>query len=169
METRSRGTVVMAVYDDPEQAKRAVEELRRFDFRDEEIGLAVYGEVAQSGTARRPAETNATVPRPAAGALLGGVLGAVAAGAIPALGAVLAGGILGAVLEGATAGGLLGALLDLGVPEPQAHSYVQAVEPGRAIVVVVAGERADEADDILQAYGPYKVELAADTRLSATD
>jgi hypothetical protein len=43
----------MAVYDDPEQAKRAVEELRRFDFRDEEVGLAVSRRLRVTRRARR--------------------------------------------------------------------------------------------------------------------
>jgi hypothetical protein len=169
MESPTRGTVVMAVYDDPEQAKRAIEELLRFEFRDEQIGLAIYGETAPSADPSPPAERKATVPPPATGALVGGVLGAMAAGAIPGLGAVLAGGILAGAVEGATAGGLLGALLDLGVPEPQARSYVEVVEVGRAIVIVQAGERVEEADDILQAYGPYEVKFAADARLPDGD
>jgi hypothetical protein len=81
----------------------------------------------------------------------------------------VAGGILAGVLEGAAAGGLLGVLLNLGLPEPQARSYVQAVEVGRAIVVVQAEDRVDEADDLLQAYGPYQITRADRTTPPACD
>ena len=85
-------------------------------------------------------------------------MGGLAAVALPGLGTLLAGGILAGLLEGAAAGGLAGVLLSLGVPESEAHAYGQAVEVGRALVVVRADDRVDEADDILQAYRPYQVE-----------
>jgi hypothetical protein len=159
MEGQARATVV-AVYDEPEQAERAVEELRRFDFREDQIGLAVCGQTAPVTSPPAP-ETGRRAAAPAAlGAAVGSVLGGVAAGAIPGLGTILAGGILAGLVEGAAAGGLVGVLLHLGVPEPEARSYLQAVEPGRAIVVVQAEARVEEADDILQAYGPYQLERA---------
>jgi hypothetical protein len=73
---------------------------------------------------------------------------------------VLAGGLLLGLLEGAAAGGLLGLLVGLGVPEPRARASVQAFEFGRTVVVVRAeGERLEEARNRLQAYGPYELEL----------
>jgi hypothetical protein len=160
MGTRAEGRVVVAVYDDPEQAERAIDELRRFEFRDEQIGLAVCGEAAPTATPNPLAARRPSAPPAAVGAVVGGVVGAVAAAAIPGIGTILAGGILAGVLEGAAAGGLVGVLLKLGVPEPEARAYVQAVEVGRAIVVVQAEDRVEEADDILHAYGPYQLERA---------
>jgi hypothetical protein len=160
----------MAVYDEREQAERAIDELRRFDFGEDQIGLAVCGSAAQSASASPPPEppdvdlaaqaVKPSASAPAVGAVVGSVLGAVAAAAIPGVGTILAGGILAGALEGAAAGGLLGILVKVGVAEPRARSYVQAVEVGRAIVVVHAGERVEEAEDILQAYRPYQLELA---------
>jgi hypothetical protein len=148
----------VAVYDDLDQAERAIDELRRFDFSDDQIGVAVCGgAVSAAVTAEaRPAGRPVAV----GGAVAGGLLGALAAGAIPGLGPVLAGGLLLGLLEGAAAGGLLGLLVGLGVPEPRARASVQVFEPGRAVVVVRAeGERLEEARDRLQAYGPYELEL----------
>ena len=102
----AREMAVVAVYDDREQAERAIDELRRFDFADDQIGLGGRGAVA------------------------GGLLGALAAGAIPGLGPVLAGGLLLGLLEGAAAGGLLGLLVGLGVPEPRARASSTSEAPG---------------------------------------
>ena len=154
----ARETAVVAVYDDLDQAERAIDELRRFDFADDQIGLVVCGGAAPAGVTAeaRPAAGPAAV----GGAVAGGFLGALAAGAIPGLGPVLAGGLLLGLLEGAAAGGLLGSLVGLGVPEPRARASVQAFELGRTVVVVRAeGERLEEACDRLQAYGPYELEL----------
>lgn len=64
------------------------------------------------------------------------------------------------MLEGAAAGGLLGLLIALGVPEPRARASIQAVELGRTVVVVRAdGERLEQPRDRLQAYGPYELAL----------
>jgi predicted lipid-binding transport protein (Tim44 family) len=153
-----QGTVLMAVYDDAEQAERAIDELRRFDFRDDQIGLVVCGQPLPPADAGPPPRPASAPSAPAVGAMLGGVVGALAAIGLPGLGTVLAGGILAGLLEGVAAGGLVGVLVKLGVPEAQAHAYGEAVELGRALVVVRAEDRVEEADDILQAYRPYQVE-----------
>jgi len=147
---------VVAVYEDLEQAERALDELRRFDYPEDQLGLAVVGGETPPGPPPEPASEASPVA--VGGAVLGGLVGALAAGTLPGLGPVLAGGLLGGVLEGAAAGGLLGLLLGLGVPEPQGRAAVAALELGRAIVVVrAAGERLEEARDCLEAYGPYEL------------
>ena len=160
--TPGRPATVVAVYDDLEQAERAVDELRRFGFSDDQIGLAVSGEMPpaagpdQAGS-NQPHEHGAQ-PSAVGGAVVGGVLGALAAGMLPGIGPVFVGGLLGGLLEGAAAGGLLGLLVGLGVPEPRARASVQAFELGRAIVVVHAeGDLLEEARDRLEAYAPAEL------------
>jgi hypothetical protein len=155
---QTQGTVVMAVYDDLQQAERAIDELRRFDFREEQIGLVVCGEPVPLSDAEPPPHPAPAPSPPEVGAMLGGVVGALAAVGLPGVGTVLAGGILAGLLEGAAAGGLVGVLVKLGVPEARAQAYGDAVELGRVLVVVHAEDRVEEADDILQAYRPYQVE-----------
>lgn len=104
----------------------------------------------------------------AAGATIGGVLGAVAAGLV-ALGIVVVPGlalvgagpvvvILAGLGAGAAAGGMTGALIGLGLPEHEAKFYREAIEKGGILVGVYAhDDRSDQARKILQAAGAEKV------------
>jgi hypothetical protein len=76
---------------------------------------------------------------------------------VPGIGPVLAGGILAATLGGAAvgaaAGGLLGALTAMGVPEEEARYYEREFEACCTIVTVTAPGRAQEAAAVLHRYG----------------
>jgi uncharacterized protein (TIGR02271 family) len=155
MATTERTTVVGA-FDNRQDAEKAVEELHRAGFRDDQIGFATRGAESDIG------EPESKAGEGAAGGLLtggviGGILGALAAGLIPGIGPVIAGGILAGVLGGAAvgaaAGGLIGALMGMGVPEEEASYYNREFESGRTIVTVKADGRYDEARAILQRYG----------------
>lgn len=83
------------------------------------------------------------------GAAIGGVLGLLAgigAIAIPGVGPVLSAGTLAAALGstavGAGLGGLVGALVDLGIPDSEAQAYSESVGRGE-ILVTVAGSGVD--------------------------
>lgn len=94
----------------------------------------------------------------AAGAVTGTGLGlAVAAGLIPAIGPIIAGGTLVALLAsagaGATAGTVIGGLIGLGIPEDEARTYEGEFQSGRVLVTVEAGLRSEEASDILRRHG----------------
>ncbi|MFH5803965.1 hypothetical protein ACG2DA_07915, partial [Alienimonas sp. DA493] len=78
----------------------------------------------------------------------------IVAGALPAIGPVIAGGALAAVAASAAgtaaAGGLIGALVGWGIPEEEAKYYHNEFERGRTIVTVKCGEdRWDQAHRIL--------------------
>jgi hypothetical protein len=60
----------------------------------------------------------------------------------------------GAVL-GAATGRFIATLIQLGVPEEQAHTYDQEVQAGRSIVIVQADERPLEAFQILKHNSAY--------------
>jgi hypothetical protein len=144
-------TVLIGTFADRARAERFVEALRRAGFRDEQIGVATPGGEAPGSEAGDAA---------LAGALTGGTMGALAgltlaaAGLLPGVGAVLAGGLLagslGGAAVGATAGGLLAGLIALGLPEEQARHYEGQLKAGRTLVAVKAPARAAEALAILR-------------------
>src|SRR5919204_1502339 len=157
----ARNTVV-GVFDDRDDAQRAIEALKEAGFRADDIGITMHD--------RREAEalvedTGASAGAGAAtGALAGGALGGLAgwlvgigALAIPGVGPVVAAGPLAAALTGAAVGaaggGLLGALTGLGVPEEEARWYEAEVGRGGTLVTVRADGRYDEARRVLLDYG----------------
>lgn len=96
------------------------------------------------------------------GAMVGGTIGALAglatvAGVIPVIGPLFAAGPLAAALgltgavgataaagvTGAAAGGVIGALANMGVPEENAQRYADRVEAGNILVAVHAEDSAD--------------------------
>jgi hypothetical protein len=151
-----RSTVV-GVFSDRTQAEKAINELRRAGFSDNEIGFILRGNPTEQD------EDSSTGTGAAAGVVsggvIGGVLGAAAALLIPGFGPAIAGGILAATLGGAAigaaAGGIIGALTGLGIPEEEARYYQGEFEAGRTIVTVKAGNRYQEALDILRNNGAY--------------
>jgi uncharacterized protein (TIGR02271 family) len=155
---RTNQSTVVGVFDNRDQADRAVEELRRMGFRDDQIGYAMRGgdnTVAES-TGNAAGEGLAT------GAVIGGLVGAAAALLIPGIGPVVAGGVLASVLGGAAvgaaAGGILGALVGMGIPEDEATYYEGEFQAGRILVTVKADTRAAEAREVLRRFGAYDVE-----------
>lgn len=114
----------------------------------------------------------------AGGAVTGGALGAIAgiataAGVIPVIGPIFAGGALlsalgiglagaagataAAATTGVIAGGLVGALASLGVPETEAKVYEDRVAGGDILVAVHSSDTYDVADT-LNAHGALSVE-----------
>lgn len=118
----NRDTVV-AVFHPHADAQAAVRELKAACFTEEHIGIAaqdhdgVYQAHGEGNKAGAGAALGATTGL-GAGALWG--LGIVA-GMLPAIGSVIAGGVIGA-------------LLGLGVPEEEANYYRGEMERGRTLV-----------------------------------
>ncbi|HET8567795.1 MAG TPA: hypothetical protein VFM93_02270 [Candidatus Limnocylindria bacterium] len=148
--TRTRKTYV-GLFDDRKDADRAARELRTAGFKDEDIGYAwkddegvhkegdtKAGEMAAGGAVT--------------GAALGGLMGAAAAGLIPGVGPIVAGGILASTLTGAAvgtaAGGISGALVGMGIPDDEAKYYDEEFRRGRTLMTVRANDRYADASDI---------------------
>jgi len=159
-----RSTVV-GVFEDRARAQKAVEELRRAGFWEDQVG--VIARHSNDAGAVTTAETGSkweegAVTGAIAGAGVGGLwaLG-IAAGMLPAIGPVIAGGLLASVLASAAGGaavaGLVGALIGLGVPEEEAQYYEGEFKSGRTLVTVKADGRAEEARAILRRNGAYDV------------
>lgn len=165
-----RSTVV-GVFEDRLAADRAVAELRRAGFRDDQIGVTMR-HTEELADVAATAETGDTYAEEGgvAGVLAGLGLGALAglgvlSGVIPVVGPAIAAGTLGVILSNAAAGaavaGLAGVLIGYGIPEEEAKYYHSEFEAGRAIVTVNAAERSDEALAILRANEGYDMSSRA--------
>ena len=156
--------VVVGVFSDRRELQMAVDELRREDFSEEQIGVAAHGEQTAGGTSLEEGETASEGAASGAvtGGVIGGLAGAAAVGVIPGIGPVLAAGalagILGGAVVGAAAGGLVGALVGMGVPEEESRHYETQFRAGNSILTVKADGRQKEVYTILRRYGAMEME-----------
>jgi stress response protein YsnF len=153
----------VGVFEDRRHADKAVEDLRKAGFREDQIGVAMRHDEA-TGDATATDQATESGEGAVTGALTGLGLGAlvglgVLTGFIPVVGPAIAAGTLGVVLSNAAAGaglaGLVGALVGAGIPEHEAEYYKGEFEAGRAIVTVNADGRGDEVTGILRRHGAY--------------
>jgi len=157
----TKNSTVIGVFHDEARADEAVRALRQAGFRDDQI--SVVGRQRDQGAGTTTEGTHV-----GAGAATGAVAGAgVAAlwslgatfGVVPVIGPILAVGPIAAALisaaGGAAAGGLVGALVGMGIPEDEAKYYEGEVHAGRVLVTVRAENRYSEAWSILERYGAY--------------
>ncbi len=80
-----------------------------------------------------------------------------ALGITGAAGTVVAGGVVGAA-----AGGLIGALTNLGISEPRAREYEEAISAGAVLVSVATGDDASEATAIINDFEAHHIEIIED-------
>ena len=172
MDMRNHSTVV-GVFNDGEQAQRAVNELLRLGFSEDHIGMAHRDSTSGHSVARdRSSEGNAdddtsyasegAATGLATGAGVGALWGlGILAGVLPAIGPAIAGGTLAAILSSAAAGaaaaGLGGALVGLGLSKEEADYYNSEFEAGRTVVTVSAAGRESEAESVLRQFGSYDI------------
>jgi hypothetical protein len=176
----SNRLTIVAVFADRADAQRAINELRRDGFREDQVGVispgSEYG-IPHAEVASTDAATHSKVAEGAAiGAATGAGIGAlwalgIAASVLPAIGPVVAGGLLLSVIASAggaaAVGTLVGALVGLGVPEEEARYYEGEVTAGRTLVTVQPDGRHTEADNILRRNGAYDMQTSADRAQSA--
>lgn len=178
-------STVVGVFNDRLQADRAIDELRKAGFRDEQIGVAMRYDsggdaigVAGEPTAEAVDEDTHAGTGAVTGVVAGLGLGALAglgvlSGMIPVIGPAIAGGTLGIVLSNAAAGagvgGLVGALAGAGVPEDEAHYYQGEFESGRVIVTVRPDGRAGEAMSVMNRCGAYDMSSRPDYAANAAN
>jgi zinc transporter ZupT len=98
----------------------------------------------------------------ATGGAIGGVAGLLAglgALAIPGIGPIVAAGPIAATLTGAVGGGLVGGLVDMGIPRSGESFTKERSEKGRILAVVDAGgDKVNDAARIMRDYGASDVE-----------
>jgi hypothetical protein len=153
----------VGVFKTREAAERAVADLKRSGYRDDQIG--VVGQDASGKTVKTggKGDTNA-----AEGAAIGAATGAgamalgslaVSFGVIPVIGPILAVGPLAAALisaaSGAAVAGIAGALIGWGIPEEDAKYYEGEVKAGRYLVTVDRDDRMDDTRGTFTRHGGY--------------
>jgi len=161
-------TTVVGVFHDRADADRAVDELRKAGFRNDQIGVVAKRDDASGETAVDDEGSEAgsgAVAGMLAGAGIGGLVGlGIIAGVIPVLGPVIAGGTLATILANAAGGaaiaGVTGALIGSGIPEHEAEYYQNEFESGRTLVTVHCDGRASEAMAILRRHNAYDMQTA---------
>jgi hypothetical protein len=168
--TVTKRSAVVGVFNTKEEARRAVEELRRAGFSDNQITMVMHHsndgtvEVTDMDAAKAAQVTgeNKAGEGAAVGVIAGGLGGgalALALGMIPGVGPVLSLGTglaatmfgIGAAAGGAT-GGIVGALVGMDFPEDEARHYERELKAGR-VLVGVKSDRLDEAEAILSRCG----------------
>jgi len=171
-------TTVVGVFEDRFQANKAVEDLKKAGFRDDQIGVAMRHSEGSTESATTPTGGETYAEEGAATGVVAGLgLGALAglgvlSGVIPVIGPAIAAGTLGVILSNAAAGaaiaGLAGALVGYGIPEEEAQYYHGEFEAGRTIVTVHADGRGDEATAILRRHGAYDMSTRGATAARAS-
>ncbi|MED1862246.1 general stress protein [Fictibacillus nanhaiensis] len=138
---------VVGVFRTEDDAIDAIKELREQGYSDNEISVIAKD---KKEVKHIHEETGSKAPEGAAtGMATGGILGGLGglllgagALAIPGIGPIVAAGPIAAALGGAAvgagAGGIVGALVGLGIPENKAKEYEESVEEGDILVLVDA-------------------------------
>ena len=163
-------SIVVGVFDERSKADRAIDDLVKAGFRNNQIGVVTRDPqgrtvVTTEGEAESHAASGA-VTGVVAGAAIGGVVGlGVLSGIIPVIGPAIAAGTLATILTNAAGGaviaGLSGALIGWGVPEEHAKYYDGQLQAGRVVVTVHTDDRCDRARTILESHGGYNHESVA--------
>ncbi len=169
MSTENCSTVVGVFYE-RHDADRAIDELVKAGFRDDQIGVVSRDPqgktvIEKEGEVETHAAAGAATGA-VAGAGIGGLVGlGVLAGVIPVIGPAIAAGTLATILTNAAGGaaiaGLGGALIGWGMPEEHAKYYDGELQAGRIVVTVHADDRCDTARTILESHGGYNHETVA--------
>jgi len=164
---------VFGIYPSRVNAEEAVDSLRAAGFRNTDISALFPDNV---GTKDFAHEMHTKAPEGTAagatsGAVLGGVLGwlaGIGALAIPGIGPLIAAGPILGMLAGAGAvgvvGGIVGALVGLGIPEYEAKRYEGRIKSGGILLSVHcdSSDWVSKAKDILKHTGAEDVASASE-------
>jgi hypothetical protein len=138
---------VVGLFERPQDAERAVEALESAGFLKDEIGAVARDHVIEEYLGQE--EAGSVAKGAGLGVAVGGLIGLLAgivAITVSGIGPVLAAGMLVTML----AGGLIGALIEVGVSEEEAHVYAEGVKRDGVLVAVQSeAGRASLAKEIL--------------------
>ena len=161
---------IIATYETVPAANRAVSRLFEERFEHQQISMMVSDATREKHLA---IEHATKAPEGAsAGALIGGTLGAIAAGltavagiVIPGVGLAISGPIAAALAglgAGGAAGGLLGGLVGLGFTETEAKVVEDAVKNGNVVVSITVdgSDRASVAEGVFKSTSAQSVATA---------
>lgn len=156
---------VIGLFENWGQARSSIRDLEASGFGADDVSVVAQGDALAAAT-NRP-EASAT----AAGAAIGagfGMLAGMASVVIPGVGIVAAAGpIFATGVLGAFGGGLVGSLVDAGVPDEEARRGVEQIHNGGALVAVRAGDDdTPRAIEILTRHHPVNLRECALLRRS---
>lgn len=170
--------VVTGVFKSPDDAEKAISQLRSLGIPDQRIGILSPGSASADRIETGVPVTDTEDPGmgKAMGAAVGGAMGAAggatlglaaASLAIPGVGPVIAFGMVGAALlglVGAAAGSAVGDTVEEelgeGIPHEDVYLYEDALRRGNAIAIAYAedGEQADRAKEVMNNAGAEDIE-----------
>lgn len=163
----SRDRLVTSMYDSPEHAGRAYDDLTsRHGYKADDVSVLMsddtrarhFGDAAPGTEFESASEGGSKAAEGAGigaatglgvGAALGAMLAAATAIAIPGLGLIVAGPIAGAIAgagAGGAAGTLMGALIGAGIPEERAKAYDSGIREGGIVLGTRARDEAHAAE-----------------------
>lgn len=152
---------LVAAFQNADRAHEAVRQLEAQGFSDKDVSLITPGDKNAKGG--NGGQQDSVMDGTAWGAGVGGAAGLLAAAgliAIPGIGPLVAAGPLAAALTGATAGGLTGAFVDIGIPAASGKRYEDELRHGHSVVTVEAeGEKLETARSVVQAQGAHDIEV----------
>ncbi|ADL08587.1 general stress protein [Thermosediminibacter oceani] len=150
---------VIGVFENREQAEKAVNEMRESGFDTNEISIVAKGEQrGNNGGMGMDTVADGTTTGGVLGGLAGLALGAGAL-AIPGLGPIIAAGPIAGLLSGAATGGIAGGLIDWGIPEERGRYYEEEVKRGKILAAVRTHEqKVEKAADVMRRNGARDVE-----------
>ncbi len=150
---------VIGSFSSPDAAEKAIRDMRSKGLTDNEMSVIAKGEKGQGNNDNSGG--NSLSSGMTTGGVLGGITGlAASAGAlmIPGIGPIVALGPLAATVTGAVGGGIVGSLVDWGIPAEQAQQYEQDIKSGGAIVSVESTrQKVDDAAKQLRAEGARNI------------
>lgn len=162
MGTMAQTKTVIGVFGSEEKAEKAIEELRRSGFSDNEISVVGKDTGGHGGHDHGGMMGGAVSSGATWGAGIGGAAGLLATAgalAIPGFGPILALGPLAGTLTAAAGGGIAGALVDFGIPEGQSKQYERDVKDGRFLAVLKTDQDAHRAERCLKDQGATDIRI----------
>ena len=170
-----KNTAVFGIYRNQTEVEKAVDELKRENFRNTDISVLFPENEGTKDFATRKATKapEGTAAGATSGAVIGGGLGwlvGIGALAIPGLGPLIAAGPIVALLAGAGAGGVLGgltgALVGMGIPEYEAKRYEGRIKEGGILLSVHADDSkwVKKAKEILERTGAQDIASTGESK-----
>lgn len=168
---------MIGVFSDRSRAEQAIYDLKALNIGD--AGISYVGLNADNKVMATDGDGATVSDGASSGAVTGGVIGAIAGlavanGILPGLGTLFVAGPIATALglsgaaattaagamTGAAAGGLIGALNNMGVSESEARTYEERVRAGEALVTAkVDGVDEAKARDVFNSNGAQEVRI----------
>jgi uncharacterized membrane protein len=149
-------TITLGLFNDSNHAGMAVSELKEEGFTKEISVLAHNADQKAEVSEVKKDVSGGTSMGSTVGAVAGALMGifsGITSVAVPGVGLIVGGplvallGVTGGAL-GSLAGGLVGALVDLGVNEPTAKVLEERIKKGEVLVGVSTDENEEDAQDV---------------------